>query len=152
MTVNSSSKNLRIAYLINNRVINYFKQIYQFPNLINILQNQGLLNGLSYQKCDENYEKINEFLNKNKDYIKGLQIIEMPKQIKFNEDDLVFKPKYLYNQQNLVYIDNFEIIDQEYHSFLLQKFGENLLMYPIESSLSGSIYGNGIYLKDSFSK
>ena len=128
----SPSNNFRIAYLINNQVINKFKEIYQLQRIFNDFDKHKLLDGFSYKNSDANYEKLNEFLNNNNnEYVKYLQKSELPKQIKFNENEIVFIPKCFNNKPNLVYIDNFEIIDQEYHSFLLKMFGPNLFMYQV---------------------
>ena len=129
----SSQNNIRPAYLINNQIIKKFKQIYDLKNLFNVLESERLLDGITYQNCNDNYFKINTFLNINKiDYIKHLQKFEIPGGIKFKGSEIIFTPKYINNQLNLEYIDNFQIIDHEFYTFLIQKYGENLFMYKVD--------------------
>ena len=40
----------------------------------------------------------------------------------FNRNKKIYSAKTINNQPNLIYVDNFEIIDQEYYSFLSNKF------------------------------
>ena len=128
--INLSQNQFKSFYLINNQIINNFKQIYDLNQLFIILDKQNLLREITYNNCNDYYNKINDFLNKDKiQYITHLQKHEIPGGIKFKGNEIIFTPKLINNQPNLKYIDNFEIIDQEYSNFLLQKFGENLLMY-----------------------
>ena len=98
--------------------------------MISFCSKEKLLDGINYQKCDLIYGRIIDSLNFDQtNYINYLQRIERPRGIKLEGKDIIFKPKYFNNQPNLIYIDNFEIIDQEFSSFLLHKFGADILMY-----------------------
>ena len=122
----SSQRNLRTAYLINNQMINKLKNIYELKKLFDILGDEKLLDGITYENCDNNYIKIIEFLNNNKkEYIEHIQKIEQPGGIKIEGKNIDIQTKKLKNQNNnnLEYIDNFEIIDRDFYTFLLEKFG-----------------------------
>ena len=126
----SSQKGLRSAYLINNQIIKRFEEIYALKKLFDELIEGKLLNGINYKNCNENFIRINEFLNEHKiEYINNIQQQEQPGNIKLKGRDIVFTSKYINNQPNLIYIDNFEIIDKEFYTFLRQKFGDDLFMY-----------------------
>jgi len=128
----SSQNNIRTGYLLNNQIYNKFKQIYQLKKLFDVLEDNNLLNEITYQNCDDNYFKINDFLNIHKiDYINHIQKYEIPGGTKFQGSEIILTPKYINNKPTLKYIDNFEIIDQEFYSFLIQKYGENLFMYKV---------------------
>ena len=141
-STNSPQNNISLAYLINNQIINIFKQIYHLKQLFNILEDEKLLNGITFQNCNDNYAKISDFLNINKiEYINHIQKYELSEGIKFKESEINFSPKYINNQSNLEYIDNFQIIDQEFYSFLIQKYGKSLFMYKVNYiTLEGKIF------------
>lgn len=122
--------NLNKVYLIKKEVIGKLKEIYSLKKLFEILSINNLLVGISYQNCDSNYSKISKYLNENKsNYINGIKKIEIPGVINFNEIENSFTTKYIDNNPNLNYIDGFEIIDQEFASFLNQKFYNGLKMF-----------------------
>ena len=124
---NSIQRNIRTAYLINNQMINKFKEIYRLKKLFEILDNEKLLNGITYENSDNNYIKIIEFLNSNKkEYIEHLKKVEQPGGIKFEGKNIDIQIKNLENKNNLEYIDNFEIIDKDFYTFLLEKFGKDM--------------------------
>ena len=129
----SSQNNIKTAYLINNQIYNKFKRIYDLKKLFHILDNENLLNDeITYQNCNDNYFKINDFLNIKKiDYINYLKKYETPGGIIFKGNEIILTHKYINNKPTLKYIDNFEIIDQEFYYFLIQKYGENLFMYKV---------------------
>ena len=80
----SLEKNIRSAYLINNRIMEKLTVIYNLKKLLEILFEQKLLDGITYKNCDENYNKMNLFLNKNHiEYINNIQKFEQPRGIKF---------------------------------------------------------------------
>ena len=122
-TYNAEQNYLKDAYLINKNIINRFKQLYNLRNLMDNLYNQKLLEGVTYQNCDDNYGKIYEYLNRYQiNYINNiLQNIQLGKG-EFNRNEKIYSAKTINNQPNLIYVDNFEIIDQEYYSFLSNKF------------------------------
>ena len=95
--------------------------------LFDILDNEELLYGITYENCDNIFIKVNEFLNNNKkEYIEHLKKIEQPGGIKFEGKKIDIQIKRLGNQNNLQYIDNFEIIDKDFYTFLLEKFGKDI--------------------------
>ena len=143
LMISNNSSQFKSAYLVNNQIIKKFKQIYQLKKLYDELESQKLLSGITYQYFDnDHYNKINDFLNNKKpEYINHLKKHEKPGGIKFKGNEIIFSPKYVNNQQNLEYIDNFEIIDKEYYNFLLQKFGEDLFMYKVNyASIENKIF------------
>ena len=141
---NSSQRNLRNAYLINIQMINKFKEIYKLKKLFDILDDKKLLYGISYENCDNNYIKIIEFLNSNeKEYIENLKKVEQPGGIKIEGKNIDIQTKKLENQNNLEYIDNFEIIDRDFYTFLLQKFGQELKWFLFSANyaiMEGKIF------------
>ena len=112
---NSKKIYLKEAYLINSQIINRFKELYNWRNLIDNLYKQKLLEGITYQNCDDNYSKIYEYLNK---YL----INYMPEKTEIDKNETKISIKTIKNQDDLFYLDSFEIIDQNYYSFLANKF------------------------------
>ena len=149
---NLKFKSMKSAYLINKQIIDKFRQIYNIDELFGILENKNLLNGITYKNCDNNYRKIYDLLNEEYyNFIEEISKKEKIGTISFNIDDIIFKAKYINNQPNLSYIDNFEIIDPDFYNFLKQKFGEDLLMHqayyaPIEDKIFLIICFNQTYI------
>ena len=116
-------KNLTEAYIINSKAINKLKKAYDLNNLLLILDKNQILKGITLLNCDENYSKILRYINKYQiNYINSIKKIEVEGTIKFTDDELSLKPKYLNNQINLKYFDGFDIIDIKLSTFLRYKF------------------------------
>ena len=120
-----SNKELKTAYVINKQIIKRFNEIYELEDIFKILGKNGLLNNISYQNYDENYNKFYKCIIENKKgYFNSIQKKEVIGKMRFEERENIFEVK-----PNLQYIDNFEIIDKDYYTFLRRKFGEKLLMF-----------------------
>jgi len=127
----SSQMKLKSAYLINSQIIKKFKDIYALKELFGELNNRNLLKWINYQNFDGMFKLINEFLNEhNNEYINNLQKQEQPGKIKLKGRDIIFTPKYINNQPNLLYIDNFEIIDPEFLFFSSTKIWWGFIYVP----------------------
>ena len=123
-------KNLSEAYIINSKVINKLKKEYDFYNLILGLRKIIVFDDITYLNFDENYHKISEYINENLiNYIDLIKKIEKQKNIRFTEDEISLKPKYLGNKIELKYFDGFELIDIKFATFLKQKF--NIITMPL---------------------
>jgi len=128
----SSQKNLNKAHIINKEIIKNLKQNYDLKKVINESLNH-LSNNVNYGNADQYYPLISKFLNeKNIEYINQIKQLETTGTIQFNENEKKLDYKYLNNNQpNLLYIDNIEIIDENFALFLKQKFNNSLMMLPI---------------------
>ena len=119
------------AYIIKTGIIDKLKKIYNLKDVIMNLDNNKILNGITYQNFDDNYSKISKFLNSNQiNYINSIKIIETQDSIKFTEKENGLKIKYLCNQTKLKYMDGFEIIDIKFGTFL-KKIIKNIIMHPV---------------------
>ena len=128
---NSFQNNLHIAFLINKQILNKFNEIYKLEKLLKIQDIQKILQMVSYNNCDTVYPTIVKYINeKMPDYINDIMPYEKIGGCKFDENQNCFIIKYINNQIKLLYIDNFEIIDNQFADFLKQKFGNNILVIP----------------------
>ena len=136
--INSPKNNINSAYLIKKDIINKFIQIYDLKNLIGVLFNNNLFDErIIYNYFNINEARIHQFLNEKKiDYINQIKKYEIPGGIKFSESENNFIPYLINNQQgSLQYFDNFEIIDQDFATFLIQKFYNGLKMFQTQYAL-----------------
>ena len=111
------------AFLIKKEIFSKLKKIYNLEGIIIYFNRFQLLNGLSYNNFEQNYTRLSTFLNQNeKKYINDIQKYEMSAMNDINEinGDCFFD--YNNGQIYLKYVDNFEIIDQNFAIFLKQKF------------------------------
>jgi hypothetical protein len=120
------------AYLINKEVINKLKQIYKAKEIIRLLSDSKQLDGITYENANQNFSKISKFLNDNKpEYINSFKDLEIKGGISFTNTEGNISLKRFNNNQNLIYIEDFEIIDKEFATFLSSKFKVNLMILPI---------------------
>ena len=120
------------AYLINKEVINKLKQIYKAKEIIGLLSDSKQLDGITYENANQNFPKISKFLNDNKpEYINSFKDLETKGGISFSNTEGNISLKRFNNNQNLFYVEDFEIIDKEFATFLSSKFKINLTILPI---------------------
>ena len=120
------------AYLINKEVINKLKQIYKEKEIIGLLSDSKQLDGITYENANQNFPKISKFLNDNKpEYINAFKDLEIKGGISFTNTEGNISLKRFNNNQNLIYIEDFELIDKEFATFLSSKFKVNLIILPI---------------------
>ena len=116
-------KNFSEGYIINSKAINKLKKAYDLDYLILNLDKNQILNGITLLNYDENYSKILSYINFFQiNFINSIKKIEVERAIKFTENELSLKPKYLNNQIKLNYYDGFDIIDIKLATFLRKKF------------------------------
>ena len=120
------------AYLINKEVIKKLKQIYKVEEIIAFLSDNKQLEGIAYENANQSFPKISKFLYENKpEYINSLKDLEMSGGINFTNNEGKLSFKKVNNDQNLIYIEDFEIIDNEFATFLSDKFKITLMILPI---------------------
>ena len=79
------------------------------------------------------YPKISEYLNRDQaKYINTIQRYESQGIIKFEENEKKFSYKNIPNQQGLIYLDDFEIIDQGLALILDIKFNKSLQLIQVK--------------------
>ena len=122
------------ADLINKEVINKLKQIYKEKEIIGLLSDSKQLDGITYENANQKFSKISKFLNDNKpEYINSFKDLEIKGGISFSNTERNISLKRFNNNQKLIYIEDFEIIDNEFATFLSSKFAfkVNLMILPI---------------------
>lgn len=83
------------------------------------MNNNQQLNEINYQNFNDKYPKISEYLNQNKtNYINQIKKNERETKINFNEKEGSLVVKKLNNNNDLNYIDNFELIDKDFAYYL----------------------------------
>jgi len=119
------------AYLVKNEILNELKKIYNLKGLVDTLKNNNILNGINYKICDSYYSKISKFLNeKTIQYISEIKQIEQTGKIKFNGPYNSFSTRYLNGLPKLIFIEDFDIIDEEFATFL-QKIFNNIGFFEV---------------------
>ena len=115
------------VYIINNEIINNLKQKYDLKKVINEYLN-NLLNNICYANVDQYYPQISKILNeKYIGYINNIKQLETTGAIQFNENEKKLNLKNLdKHQSKFIYIDNIEIIDENFALFLNQIFNNSL--------------------------
>ena len=130
--IKSGQNQASSAYLINKEVINKLKQIYKEKEIITLLSNSHQLDGFTYENTKQNFPKISKFLNDNRpEYINSFKDLEIQGGISFTNSEGNISLKRLNNNQKMIYIEDFEIIDNEFATFLSSKFKDNLNILPI---------------------
>ena len=123
------------GYIIKKDIIKTLKEKYALKEIYNILQDNKILDGINYHNCDSNYQKVIQFLYKNINlFLNGI------KRIESNEIQFIFVPnetiskKFIDNNRHsqLIYIDEFEIIDKDFYSYLKKLYKNNLQILPID--------------------
>lgn len=121
------------CFLIKNQIINNLKQWYNIKGIIQFMDNNYALNGITYQNFNSFYPKIDDYLNKYQpNYMVSIKQLEEKEKFTFTKNKLIFNINYINNNERLKYIDNFEIIDREFANFLKQKFGKQIDTIPIK--------------------
>ena len=131
---NKNSSKIYKGYIIKNDIIKTIKEKYALKKLYDYLDKNNILKGINYQNCDSNFPNIIKFLNeKNNAYlnaIKKIEKTEIPYIIKSNINS--FSAKYINNKQSkLIYLNEFEIIDQEFGLYLQKLYKNNLYILPV---------------------
>ena len=128
------TKVLNLAYLVKKEAIEKLKKYYDLKELIEILSKNNVLNdNIDYQNSDANYPKISEYLNRGQaKYINTIKRYESQGTIRFEENEKIFSYKNIPNQQGLIYLDNFEIIDQGLALILDNKFNKSLQLIQVK--------------------
>ena len=132
--IKSGQNQASSAYLINKEVINKLKQIYKAKEIITLLSDSKQLDRITYENANQNFPKISKFLNDNKpEYINSFKDLEIKGGISFSNTEGNISLKRFNNNQNLFYVEDFEIIDNEFATFLSSKFAfeVNLMILPI---------------------
>ena len=127
---NSFQNNCCPIFLVSSSIIDKFKESYTLMELIKSLENQKILEGVNYHNYDNQNIKIMQYLNeKRKDYINKIIPMEEKEKTTFSDKENIFEIKCVNNQRNLLYIDNFDMIDKKFADFLNQKF-DKLIQFP----------------------
>ena len=118
------------AYIINNEIINKLKLIYDLKKVINV-DLFNILNNITYSNVEQNYPQISKILyEKNIGYINNIKQLETTGAIQFKENERKLNYKYLYNNFPMItYIDNIELIDENFALFLNRTFNNSLMMF-----------------------
>ena len=114
-------------YLINNKILNKYKEYLEFEIISKFLKNKKNNIFINYKNGDDIFPTIINELNKiNKEYFDKIKKKEIFKELKFNENDYVFNIKYFEinypYKQKLSYIIDFDIIDEEVFLFFLGNY------------------------------
>ena len=115
-----SNKNIN---LINNKVINIYKNIFNYKKLCYLLKSNLNTKNINYNDLKNDYNKIINELDD--DYIsqctqiKENEILRYFKNINENFIELEYKINS-YSEQNLKYITNFEIVDKDIKDFFIK--------------------------------
>ena len=148
----SPHKILNKAYIVNNEIINILKQKYNLKKVVNEDLNTFLIN-INYANTDQYYPEMCKILHeKNIWYINNIKQLETTGAIQFSEKEKNLDCKYLYNNQsNFLYIDNIEIIDENFAAFLNQKFNHGIKILQayyvvIEENILLIIYVNQSFI------
>ena len=108
--IKSGQNQASSAYLINKEVINKLKQIYKAKEITILLSDSKQLDGITYENANQNFPKISKFLNDNKpEYINSFKDLEIKGGISFTNTERNISLKRFNNNQNLIYIEDFEI-------------------------------------------
>ena len=123
--------NFNEAYIIKNEIINKLSQIYNRNEVLAYLNSNHQLNGINYNNFDQNFNEISKYLNENQiNYINSIK--QKDREIKLKEKEGFLDIKQFNNDNNLIYIDNFEIIDKNFANYLNQIFGNSIMIYKVD--------------------
>ena len=109
-------------YLINKKVINYYKTIFNYKKLYELLKTNSNIKNINNENLNSYYNKIineldnkyiSQFINREKTFLKEF------KYINENFIELVYKIKYP-SEKYLKYIINFEIVDKDIKDFFFK--------------------------------
>jgi len=138
--------------LIKNEIMTKFKDFFQLKKLFDVLENEKLLIGITYQNSDMRFLNIYNYLCQKKEpYIEHIKKYENSQEFSFNANESIFNFKYINNNSNLKYIDDFEIIDQAFGNFINQSMKKNINILQaqcckIEDKILLAIYINQSYI------
>ena len=127
--LSSLKKSLKFVngFLINRAIIQKLNEYYNINETIHFLNNNYLLKGANYQNFNSIYTKINNYLNIHQNnYTRNIE----KEKIKFSQQDKEFNIKYINKNNNLAYIDNFELIDEEFALFLSKTYNNEINILP----------------------
>jgi len=116
--------NINKFYLINKKVINTYKNAFNYKQLYDFLMSNSKTQNINYDYLEINdyYKVVNEFVNN--DFIEQFIQIEESKIITEFKDNEIFKELvYKINspsEKNLKYIINFEIVDKDIKEFFIK--------------------------------
>ena len=120
--------NFKIGYVVDYRIIKKLTEIFKSKSIFDNINRQ--INGIVYQ----NYEfKYNEILNRintgNLNQPSNLEINNLKSEISnFSFLQKLNEPS---NPNNILYADNFALIDPDLTNFLIQKFNTNIKMCQV---------------------
>mgnify|MGYP007101849441 CR=1 FL=1 len=124
--LNKYKNNLTKANLIKSDIINDLVQKFKLNELIKKIENNPLLNSITYENFDNNFNEILRIINEtDSNYLNSIKQYDNPGAIKLIQNESYLIPKYN-NQNKFKYIDNFEIIDDKFTSFLKTTFYGNV--------------------------
>ena len=141
---NQYQQKLVKAYLINKKIINKLKNIYNLDDIIPSLDDK-ILKGITYRNFEENYYKIKDYLSEvgsDQSYIIEQNEFQGENGIQFNNEEKIIIPKNLNFPIAFKYLDDFEIIDKKFGDFLRLKF-EGIILPIVHFGL---IKNNNIFL------
>ena len=138
---NIFQKQLTKAYIINKNIVNKLKEIFKINVIYRIME---LFDKITYQNFCDKYPIICKALNEScGDYINSIKQYDIKGAINFNKNESVLNYIYLYNNKKLIYINDFEIIDDEFGNFLINEFNKNIEIKPVHF---GFVKNNNIIL------
>jgi len=131
------------AYIINSEIINKLKQIFKLKELIINLENNQILAGITYQNFDANYSRILKYINNFQiNYINSIKKYEEKEAINFNENEISPIPKDLNNYIDIKYFDGFDIIGEQFATFLKKKFNNITIPLIYFVIIQDKLYAN----------
>ena len=138
---NKFQKQLTKAYLINKEIKNNLKEIFKINEIYQIMNKNPIFNDITYQNFYDGYPKILKLLNENQtDYINYIKQYGIKEAINFNKNEAALNYKYMYNNKKLIYIDDFEIIDDEFGNFLIKEFSHTFEIKPVHFAVLNKNY------------
>ena len=116
--------------LIRKDIINDLKTKFKLNEIIlKIENNNSKLEDITYQYFENNYNLILQAINKSDtNYFNSIRQYDSPAAFNFTGEKSKLDYKYINNQDKLKYIDNFEIIDTGFATFLQNFFSKNIYL------------------------
>jgi len=121
LSLQTGSPKIYNGFIVKNEIINKLKEYYSLKDIIHFLDRNRILDGVNYQNFHSKYPIIENYLNiYQAKYMSLIKQNEKDNKIKFSKNDGLFEIKKF--NYYLTYIDNFEIINEEFTTLLLQKY------------------------------
>ena len=118
---NYHTKSIKNIYLINKKLIKKFKDFFEYNILYEVLENNQFIKPINNYLNKGNFSLIISLLNNvKKDYIDTIRRKNILEELKFNEDDYKYNLKILNTSNELIYFDDFEILNENIISFFLE--------------------------------